>query len=82
MRNVMVSHRVYGHLEAELNISSRRRVTEFLRDLESGKSSPLKNITSGYHYHTVEADSEETLDMIGEMLEEKGFLVEENRERA
>lgn len=82
MRNVMVNHRVYGHLEAELNISSRRRVTEFLRDLESGKSSPLKNITSGYHYHTVEADSEETLDMIGEMLEEKGFLVEENRERA
>lgn len=80
--NVMVNHRVYGHLEAELNITSRRRVAEFLRDLESGKSSPLKNITSGYHYHTVEADSEETLDMIGEMLEEKGFLVEENRERA
>lgn len=82
VRNVMVNHRVYGHLEAELNITSRRRVAEFLRDLESGKSSPLKNITSGYHYHTVEADSEETLDMIGEMLEEKGFLVEENRERA
>ena len=52
------------------------------RDLKSGKSSPLKNITSGYHYHTVEADSEETLDMIGEMLEEKGFLVEEKKERA
>lgn len=82
VRNVMVNHRVYGHLEAELNITSRRRVAEFLGDLESGKSSPLKNITSGYHYHTVEADSEETLDMIGEMLEEKGFLVEENRERA
>lgn len=80
--NVMVNHKVYGHLEAELHVSSRRRTAQFLRDLESGKSSPLKNITSGYHYHTVEADSEETLDMIGEMLREKGFLVEENRERA
>lgn len=77
--NVMVNHRVYGHLEADLNINSRRRTEEFLRDLKSGKSSPLKNITSGYHYHTVEADSEETLDMIGEMLEKKGFLVAENR---
>ena len=55
---------------------------DFIRDLKSGKSSPLKNITSGYHYHTVEADSEETLGMIGEMLEEKGFLVEEKKERA
>lgn len=82
VRNVMVNHRVYGHLEAELNITSRRRTAEFLRDLKSGKSSPLKNITSGYHYHTVEADSEETLDMIEKMLDEKGFLVTENRERA
>lgn len=82
VRDVTVNHKVYGHLEAELNVTSRRRAAEFLRDLESGRSSPLKNITSGYHYHTVEADSEETLDMIGEMLREKGFLVEENREKA
>ena len=82
VRNVMVNHRVYGHMEAELNITSRRKTADFIRDLRSGKSSPLKNITSGYHYHTVEADSEETLDLIGEMLKEKGFLVEEKKERA
>ena len=40
------------------------------------EASPLKNITSDYHYHTVEADSEETLDLIGNMLREKGFLIE------
>ena len=82
VRNVMVNHRVYGHMEAELNITSRRKTADFIRDLRSGKSSPLKNITSGYHYHTVEADGEETLDLIGEMLREKGFLVEEKKERA
>ena len=76
VENVMVNHRVYGNIEANLQISSRRKVSEFMEDIRSGKSSPLKNITSGYHYHRVSADSERTLDLIGEMLKEKGFLVE------
>ena len=46
VRNVMVNHRVYGHMEAEINITSRRKVTEFMDDIQNGKSSPLKNITS------------------------------------
>ena len=75
--NVMVNHRVYGHMEAEINITSRRKVTEFMDDIQNGKSSPLKNITSDYHYHKVEADSEETLDLIEDMLRNKGFLVED-----
>ena len=70
------NHKVYGHIEAELGITSRRKVKEFLADIESGKSTPLKNITSDYHYHTVTADSEETLGMIEEELRKLGFLVE------
>lgn len=76
VKNVMVNHKVYGHIEAELEITSRRKVKEFLEDIESGKSTPLKNITSDYHYHTVTADSEETLGMIEEELRKLGFLVE------
>lgn len=75
--NVMVNHRVYGHMEAPLGISSRLKIKEFIDDIKSGKSSPLKNITSNYHYHTVEADSEKTLDLIGKALEEKGYLITE-----
>ena len=74
--NVMVNHRFYGHIEAELNISSRRQVENFMEDIRSGKSSPLKNITSDYHYHKVEAESEEILDMIQDMLKRRGFLIE------
>jgi len=74
--NTMINHKVYGHLEAPLNVKSRRNVMEFLKDIHSGKSSPLKNVTSGYHYHTVSADSEETLDLIENMLREKQILVE------
>ena len=77
VENVVVNHKVYGRLEAHLGVDSRRRVQDFLEELRSGKSSPLKNITSGYHYHEIRADREETLDMIGKMLAEKGFLVEE-----
>lgn len=76
--NVMVNHRVYGRMEAELQINSRRKVVEFIEGMKSGKSSPLKNITSNYHYHKVEADNEETLDMIEEMLRNNGYLVHES----
>lgn len=76
VKNVIVHHRVYGQIEAELNVNSRRKVSEFLQDIRSGKSCPLKNITSNYHYHEVIADSEKTLDLIEETLREKGYLVE------
>ena len=74
--DVIVNHRVYGRLEAPLGISSRKKVKEFIADIKSGKSSPLKNITSNYHYHTIEAENEETLDSIEEMLRAKNYLVE------
>lgn len=76
VENVMINHKVYGHIEAELGVNSRRKIAEFMKDIQCGKSSPLKNVTSGYHYHTVSADGDETLDMIEEMLKDKGFLVE------
>lgn len=75
--DVFVWHRVYGKIEARLNISSRRNVRQCIEGLNSGKSTPLKNITSGYHYHTVRADSEETLDLIERALEEKNYLAPE-----
>ena len=34
----------------------------------------LKNVTSGFHYHTVTAVSELMLDVIQEKLAEYGFL--------
>ena len=75
VKNVVVQHRVYGRLEADLNIRSRRDVGRFLEDMRSGRSSPLKNITSNYHYHLITADSEETLDLIEQALKEKKILV-------
>ena len=75
MEDVFVHHKVYGTLKASLHITSRRNVEKFVETIKSGKSSPLKNVTSGYHYHTIAADSETTLDLIEKELEEKGFLI-------
>ena len=73
--DVQVNHKVYGRMKADLGIHSRKQVHDFIEEIRSGKSSPLKNITSNYHYHTVEADSEEVLDLIGEELNKRGYLV-------
>lgn len=72
--DVFVFHKCYGLVRAPMDIKSRHHVKQFLDDIASGKSSLLKNVTSGYHYHTVLADSEETLDLIEKNLKEQGFL--------
>ena len=45
-----------------------------MTNLQTGHSSLLKNVTSGYHYHTIVADDEQTLDLIQEELGKLGFL--------
>ena len=74
VKDVFVYHKVYGVLKAEMNIKSRMDIKKYMEDINSGKSSLLKNVTSGYHYHTISADSEEILDMIKEDLSKRGFL--------
>ncbi len=72
--DVFVWHKVYGRMSAPLNIFSRLQVERFIEGVRSGKSSELMNITGGYHYHTVRADSEEALDAIFSALEKKGYI--------
>ena len=74
--NVMVNHRIYGKLDAQLNIKNRRDVAKFLDDINTGKSTPLLNATSGYHFHLVSAETEDVLDEIEEALREKNYLTE------
>lgn len=75
--DVFVWHKVYGKLSANLNIFSRRHVLQFIEGVRTGKSTELLNVTGGYHYHTVRAESEATLDAIVARLNELGFLVPE-----
>lgn len=70
-----VWHKVYGKIEAKLNIFSKYHVEQFMDGVRSGKSTELMDITGGYHYHTVRADSEKTLDAISNKLQNLGFML-------
>ena len=72
--DVFVWHKVYGKVSAPLNIFSSLQVKQFIEGVRTGKSTELMNITGGYHYHTVRAESEEILDKIGAALTEHGFI--------
>ena len=75
--DVFVWHKVYGKIKARLSISDKEQMEQFLDGVRSGKSSELMNITGGYHYHTIRAESEEALDQIAAALAERNFLVPE-----
>lgn len=74
VKDVFVYHKVYDVIRVDMNLKSRMDVRRYLEEIASGKSGLLMNITSGYHYHTILADSEEVLDLIQSELQEKGFL--------
>ena len=76
VEDVIVNHRVYGRIDAQLDLHNRREVRRYLDDLASSKSSLLSNVTSGYHFHHVSADSEEALDEIGAELARLGLIAE------
>ena len=75
--NVYVWHKVYGKVVAPLNIASRHDISQFIEGVRTGKSSELMNITGGYHYHTVRAETEATLDKIENALSMKNYIVPE-----
>ncbi|MDO4618669.1 MAG: transcription repressor NadR [Clostridia bacterium] len=72
--DVFVWHKVYGKVRADLNIFSRLQVQQFIEGVRSGKSTELMNITGGYHYHTVRADSDKILNNIEKALREKNYI--------
>lgn len=74
VRDVFIYHKVYGVVRADMKINSRKDVQDFMERIQSGKSWFLKNTTSGYHYHTIFAEDEQTLDEIQQELVRKGML--------
>lgn len=74
VRNVSIHHRAYGRISAEMDIRSRQDVNDFIQTFHNSKSTLLGSATSGYHYHLVEAASQERLDMIETQLRQAGIL--------
>ena len=75
--DVFVWHKVYGKIEAALNIFSQMHVKQFMEGVRIGQSTELMHVTGGYHYHTVRAENEAVLDRIEAALVGKNYIVPE-----
>lgn len=73
--DVAVEHPLYGEIKANLMLSSRRELADFLHQLGASKAEPLSVLTGGIHLHTVEADSQEVLQIIKQELDKLGILI-------
>lgn len=73
--DVVVEHEIYGQITVDLLLRKRADINEFLKKLEQVPAKPLKELTNGNHFHTVEADNEQILEEIQRQLSKKGFLV-------
>lgn len=74
VKNVSISHRVYGRITVELDIRSRQDAIDFMESFKGSKSKYLGEVTSGYHYHLVEADNDQRLQLIEQKLKEADLL--------
>lgn len=76
MLDVSIDHDLYGQIRVDLVINNLSDAEEFCQKMEKSTSKPLKELTEGCHYHTIEAPSEKALELIKQELREKNFLLE------
>lgn len=75
VKNVIVEHPIYGDITADLRLSNRKEVDQFLNKIEETNSPYLLILSGGIHLHTIESDSVEKLQAVCEELEKKGILI-------
>ena len=66
MLDTIVEHEIYGQISVDLVIENMGDIDKFLAKKPEQKT--LLSLTGGVHYHTIEAESEEALDMIEQEL--------------
>ncbi|MCT2537970.1 transcription repressor NadR [Aquibacillus koreensis] len=76
VKNVFIEHPVYGDLEASIMVSNRSEVDHFIKQVEETKAVYLLELTNGIHLHTLEADSEEKLELAYQSLCKAGLAID------
>jgi transcriptional regulator of NAD metabolism len=74
--DVMVEHPLYGEMKGMLMLSSIYDADKFIKKMKESVSEPLLVLTKGVHLHTIEAESEERLNIIEKELKRKGYLID------
>ncbi|MBN2219674.1 MAG: transcription repressor NadR [Kosmotogaceae bacterium] len=74
--DVSVIHAVYGELKGKLDLSTIDDLNRFIAALKASNAVPLLSLSKdGVHLHTIEADSQESLERIRSILKRKGYLL-------
>lgn len=79
VHNVVVEHEVYGFLEGELNLKSRRDVQLYLKKMRAARAPLLSSMSAGVHTHLVETSTPEEMEAVRKALEQLGVLVEDKK---
>lgn len=74
VKNISISHRVYGRVSAEMGYPFQTGCGRVCGSpAEQSLHSTQHVLPPGYHYHLVEASSEERLDLIEKQLKRSRF---------
>lgn len=73
--DVIVEHPLYGEIRSMLNISNKRDLQEFIKNITERNAEPLARLTDGIHIHTLEIGDEKTFKDMAEELIKKGYLI-------
>lgn len=77
--NTGIEHPIYGKVQVDMNISSRKDVKAFIQKSLADDFSPLSALTSGKHFHLVETQSPEDMQGIFAALGEIGILQKKSK---
>lgn len=77
VKNVMVEHPVYGEITANLMVSNRLDVMNFIKKVNETNATFLSQLTDGTHLHLISAPTQEQLELAVNLLRQKGYLVED-----
>ena len=75
--DVVVEHKLYGEVRANLLIYSKADVDRYMDKLDAERAQPLSALTGGVHLHHVGVPSPEKLEAAKAELAAEGFLLEE-----
>jgi transcriptional regulator of NAD metabolism len=75
--DVVVTHRLYGDITGQLNISTRADVDAFMRNIKSSKERLLSELTDGVHLHTIACRDRVAFEAICAELARLGILLPE-----
>lgn len=77
VKNVMIEHPIYGEITANMMVSNRLDVKNFINQVNNTNATFLSQLTDGTHLHLISAPTQGQIEQAEQLLRQKGYLVED-----